>query len=415
MYKDLEHVKKKQTGFSRRFYLLVASGALSRTGTTAFSISIIWITLAITDSAFLAGLADGLYTLPLIFSFYFGAIIDRKGRKKGLMTASSLMRAAALMLVLGSFLTHHHLLIILLIYSCVIITGMMSDIQNSIRSAWTKSFLKEEQYQKGSSFYNGLASLAEGIGFAISGILLYFGYMFAVILLALISVSSVIPVVLIKENAVTAQKPEKWSVKKDMMEGIGFIRKNRSFIQLMVIMIFANFVIAMIGVGFTFTVEKILEIPAFYLSLIFVSLVVGIAAGSLPGSLIKGTLGAIVMPLLALIGVFFLFIAYIDNVLILSALVFFIGLSIGIINSVGETVILRKIPASMMARIMGALNTFALSATFLSGTFAGAIIEFLSVRSLFLIIGSATLFVAVMIIFMKDLSRERIEHTDTAT
>ena len=64
----------------------------------------------------------------------------------------------------------------------------------------------------------------------------------------------------------------------------------------------------------------------------------------------------------------------------------------------------------MMARIMGAFNTFALSATFLSGTIAGAIIEFFTIRSLFVIIGIASIVVAAMVIFMKDFSRERIEH-----
>ncbi len=410
MYNEEGQVKDTKIGFSNRFYMLVASGSVSRAGTTAFSVYILWITLAITGSALLAGLADGFYTFPLIFSFYFGALIDRKVRKKGIMAGAGLMRVGAIMLVLAAILIHEFLLVILLIYSGVIITGIMSDIQNSIRSAWIKAFLKEEQYQRGTSFLNALTSIAEGIGFAVSGIMIYFGYIEAVILLSLISVISLIPVVLIKEDSIAASDSVKWNVRKDMLEAVSFIRKSRSLLQLIILMIFANFVIAMIGIGFTFTVEKVLDVSAFYLSLIFVALFIGIASGSIPGGSIRGTLGPVVSSLLGVIGAIFIIVSYVDNALILASLVFGIGFSIGIINSTVQTVLIRKVPVTMMARIMGAFNTFALSATFLSGTIAGAIIEFFTIRSLFLIIGIASIVVAAMVIFMKDFSRERIEH-----
>ena len=410
MYKEKEHVGSKKVHLSKSFYLLVSSGSLSRAGTTAFSISILWITLALTNSALIAGLADGLFTFPLIFSFYFGAIIDRSERKKDIMVGSTLLRAGAVLLIFIAVLIHVFVLIILLIYFCVIITGTMSDIQNSVRSVWTKSFLNEGQYQRGTSLMNGSISLAEGVGYAISGILLYLGYMYAVILLASISLISLIPVILLKEKKQETDKTSERSVRKDMLEGISFIRKNRSLRQLIIIMIFANFVIAMIGIGFTFTVEEVFRIPAFYLSLIFIALSVGIAGGSIPGSLIRGSLGPVIVPLLAFAGVLFISIGYVNEVLVFAAMVFGIGFSIGIINSVAETVFIRKVPSGMMARISGAVNTFALSATFLSGTMAGVIIEFFTIRSLFLIIGTATIFAGILIIFMKDFYRERIDH-----
>jgi macrolide resistance protein len=409
MYKLNEDVKSAGKSLPRGFKLMVASGFTSRMGTTAFSISILWITLDLTNSALIAGLADGLFTLPLIFSFYFGALIDRSGKKKNIAIVSTLIRAGAIMLILMAILVHGYYLIIALIYSCVVVTGMMSDILNSIRSVWTKVFLKEEQYQKGTSLSSGFYSLAEGVGYALSGILLYFGYADTVFLLAAMFIISVIPIVFIKEKAGTVKITSETKIGAEILDGVRFIRKNRSLTQLIVMMIFANFVIAMIGIGFTFMIEKVLVLPAFYLSIIFIALSAGIGLGAIPGGYIRGTLGFVVVPLLALIGVVFISLIATHDVFILMGLVSIIGFAIGVINPVVGTVFIRKVPMEMMARIQGAVNTFALSATFLSGTIAGAIIQFTSINSLFIIIGTATVIVGIAFIFMRDLAGERIE------
>jgi len=409
MYKLSNDVKSAQKKLPRGFKLMVASGFTSRMATTAFSISILWITLDLTNSALIAGLADGLFTLPLIFSFYFGALIDRTGKKKNVAIISTLVRASAIMLILMAILVHGYFLIIALIYSCVAVTGMMSDILNSIRSVWTKIFLEEDQYQKGSSLSTGLYSVAEGIGYALSGVLLYFGYSDTVFLLAAMFIVSVIPIVFIKEKAGAGKTLNGTNIGADILEGVRFIRRSRSLTQLIIIMIFANFVIAMVGIGFTFLIEKVLILPAFFLSAIFIALSAGIGLGSIPGGYIRGTLGLVVAPLLSIIGVVFISLTGTRNVFILMGLVFIIGLAIGIINPVVETVFIRKVPMEMMARIQGAVNTFALSATFLSGTIAGTIIQFTSISSLFVIIGSATVIVGIASIFMRDLSGERIE------
>jgi MFS family permease len=409
MYKLSNDVKSAQKKLPRGFKLMVASGFTSRMATTAFSISILWITLDLTNSALIAGLADGLFTLPLIFSFYFGALIDRTGKKKNFAIISTLVRASAIMLILMAILVHGYFLIIALIYSCVVVTGMMSDILNSIRSVWTKIFLEEDQYQKGSSLSTGFYSVAEGIGYALSGILLFFGYSDTVFLLAAMFIVSVIPIVFIKEKAGAGKTINGTNIGADILEGVRFIRRSRSLTQLIIIMIFANFVIAMVGIGFTFMIEKVLILPAFFLSAIFIALSAGIGLGSIPGGYIRGTLGLVVAPLLSIIGVVFISLTGTRNVFILMGLVFIIGLAIGIINPVVETVFIRKVPMEMMARIQGAVNTFALSATFLSGTIAGTIIQFTSISSLFVIIGSATVIVGIASIFMRDLSGERIE------
>lgn len=409
MYNPSSDVKSTGKKLPRGFKLMVASGFTSRMGTTAFSISVLWITLDLTNSALFAGLADGLFTLPLIFSFFFGALIDRSRKKKNLAIISTLVRASAIMLILLAIMVHGYFLIIALIYSCVVVTGMMSDILNSIRSVWTKTFLEEEQYQKGTSLSTGFYSMAEGIGFALSGVLLYFGYWDTMFLLAAMFVISVIPIIFINEKADEGKTINVTNIGADILDGIRFIRRNRSLTQLIIIMIFANFVIAMVGIGFTFMIEKVLILPAFYLSAIFIALSAGIGLGAIPGGYVRGTLGVVVAPLLSIIGIVFISLIVTKNIFFLMVLVFIIGFAIGAINPAVGTVFIRKVPVEKMARIQGAVNTFALSATFLSGTIAGIIIQFTSINLLFVIIGIATVIVGIAFIFMRDLAGERIE------
>ena len=409
MYNPSSDVKSTGKKLPRGFKLMVASGFTSRMGTTAFSISVLWITLDLTNSALFARLADGLFTLPLIFSFFFGALIDRSRKKKNLAIISTLVRASAIMLILLAIMVHGYFLIIALIYSCVVVTGMMSDILNSIRSVWTKTFLEEEQYQKGTSLSTGFYSMAEGIGFALSGVLLYFGYWDTMFLLAEMFVISVIPIIFINEKADEGKTINVTNIGADILDGIRFIRRNRSLTQLIIIMIFANFVIAMVGIGFTFMIEKVLILPAFYLSAIFIALSAGIGLGAIPGGYVRGTLGVVVAPLLSIIGIVFISLIVTKNIFFLMVLVFIIGFAIGAINPAVGTVFIRKVPVEKMARIQGAVNTFALSATFLSGTIAGIIIQFTSINSLFVIIGIATVIVGIAFIFMRDLAGERIE------
>ncbi|MFG1519152.1 MAG: MFS transporter [Thermoplasmataceae archaeon] len=409
MYNSSNDVKVPRKKLSRGFKLMVASGFSSRMGITAFSISILWITLDLTNSPLIAGLADGLFTLPLIFSFYFGALIDRSGKRKNLAIISTLTRASAIFLILVAVLVHGFFLIIVLIYSCVVVTGMMSDIINSIRSVWTKKFLEEDQYQKGSSLSTGLYSVAGGIGYALSGIALYFDYSDAVFLLAAIFMTSVIPLVFIKEKVDAGKTISGSNIGADILEGIRFIGRNRSLTQLIILMIFANFVVAMVGIGFTFMIEKVLVLPAFYLSIVFIAVSTGIGLGAIPGGLVRGTLRIIVPPIFEIVGIVFILLIATRDVFIFIGLVFIMGFAIGVVNPVMDTVFIKKVPMEKMARIQGALNTFGLSATFLSGPIAGAIIELTSIDSLFLIIGTVTVILGILFIFMRELSGERIE------
>ncbi len=72
------------------------------------------------------------------------------------------------------------------------------------------------------------------------------------------------------------------------------------------------------------------------------------------------------------------------------------GVLIGMVNVLSETGALKVIKQEMMARAMGAISTFALTITFLSGGIGGALIGIFSMKLAFVIIGTTIAIVALL-------------------
>ena len=246
----------------------------------------------------------------------------------------------------------------------------------------------------------GIGSLAEMAGFIASGIFIYIGFLRGISALFVVLVASIIPIIFI------VQKPdrrERQSVKSDMKEGLKFLKETKILQQMIFLMIIANLAVAMMGIAFTVLVEEIFKLSSVYFSIVFVLVSLGIVLGSMPGSKVKGKLGVIIIPLLAVTGAMFVSIAFLHSIYLTYIPVVVIGFCVGMINPPAESVLIKRIPEEMMARSMGIVNTMAISVTFFSGTIGGLIIQFTSIFDLFLIIGSLVILSGFGMLFMKEL------------
>ena len=384
----------------KNFKLTVSNLAISRVGTSAFSLMILWITLQLTHIPAIAGLADGMFTLPLFFSFFVGSFVDRSRNKKMVAIIASVLRSVSIFLLFIAVSTHVLAVIVFFIFLCVVIMGFTSDISNSVRAIWEKVFLKEEEYQKGSAWMMGIGSLAEMVGFIASGIFIYIGFLRGISALFVVLAASIIPIIFI------IQKPdqrERQSVKSDMKEGLKFLKETKILQQMIFLMIIANLAVAMMGIAFTVLVEEIFKLNSVYFSIVFVLVSLGIVLGSIPGSKVKGKLGVIIIPLLIVTGAMFASIAFLHSIYLTYIPVVVIGFCVGMINPPAESVLIKRIPEEMMARTIGIVNTMGVSVTFFSGTIGGLIIQFTSIFYLFLIIGALVILSGLGIFFMKEL------------
>jgi hypothetical protein len=95
--------------------------------------------------------------------------------------------------------------------------------------------------------------------------------------------------------------------------------------------------------------------------------------------------------------------SFLKNIYLIGILVLAGGFIIEITNVFFRYTLLKKIPRDLIARIMGAFNTFGLSATAMSGVVAGTIIQIVGVRYSLLIIGSVLLVISPLAIIFKEL------------
>jgi MFS family permease len=364
--------------------MMITGGTISRAGTSAFALMILWISLKLTGVPLIAGLADGLFSAPLFLSFIVGTMIDRTTHKKWIAVVSALCKAFSILLLYLAVLLNFFYSTVFLIFLCVLALGFATDVNNAVRSSWTKTFLSESDYKKGSAQINILESIAQLTGYAISGVFLYIGLVRGIYALVLIFLLAALPILLIKTGLHETNAPEK---KDGLMEGIAFLKGTRILQQIIFIGMLANIAIAMLGIGFTVLIQKDLKLPALYFSLIFIAISLGIIAGSVLSSRVKGKLGNIVFMSLLLISLSLFSLTLVHSVYLMYAPVFLAGFGVGLVNTPAQTALLREIPENMIARSMGLFNMLALSGTFLSGTIGALVIELSSVRVLFALMG----------------------------
>ncbi|MGC8631625.1 MAG: MFS transporter [Thermoprotei archaeon] len=387
--------------FSKGFKLTIANAGISRLGTSAFDLMILWIVLEVTHSAFLAGLGEGLLSLPLFFSFILGALIDKMSHKKLMALVAGLVRAGSLAAVILSLLVGSAFALIASIYLSALVIGFTSDIMNSVRATWTKEFLSEAQYKSGSSISSSISTLFDAAGYTLSGLILSIDYLNAFLILIAIFLVATAPLLLINEGK-TLEVP--FSPLESMKEGLAFIRGHKAIAEAMIAAVIINLVFGMSGVMFAALVQIRFKLPAYYMSILIISVMAGALIGSAGASKIRGRLGYIASSSVAVAGASSLAMGFSSSALIdvLPALI--MGIAVGVLTVAMTTAFLKIVPYDMMARVQGGFNTFTLAVTFASGALGGALVALIGARGSFMFVGVFVLISSVLWLGFKDLS-----------
>ncbi len=390
--KNLKNNGKERIG--RNFRLVTINTGLSTVGTSAFSLAIIWITLSVTGSPVISGFADGMGALPLFLSFAFGAYIDSMVSKRNIAIISSVLRAIVILGLLVAIMSSSLFLEIVSIYSVAFVVGLTSDILNSARASWTKQFLTDEQYQRGSALMQSVTSLAQAQGFVGAGMLILLGLEFAVYSFAIILAISALPLFFLKNESAKFISSEK-SISSSIASGLKFIFSSNSLRAIKLLSLVSNLAFGTLGILMAFEVDEKFSLPAIYFTAFFLSLTLGIFAGSALGSKAKGKVGPYTVVMLLLVGAALALIGFLQNMLLAYPISFSIGFILGVTNVLIMTAMVKIVNQEMMGRTMGAINTFAISMTFLSGAIGGVLIRFLTVSGAFYFIGAVLALTAI--------------------
>lgn len=381
--------------------MLILNNSISFAGLSGFSLAIVWITLAITNSAVLSGFADGMSALPLFLSFAFGAYVDRLASKRNLAILVSVARVVTILVLFIAVEYDSLFLAVASIYSVAFVIGLTTDVMDSISSTWTKQFLTEDTYLKGTSRLKSATSLAQGTGYAISGAIILLGIAPAIIAFAILFAISTLPLFLVS-NDHTEDVSMETRIQSSMMNGIRYIFGDGRLKAMILITLVVNLAFGMAGLFFAVLVQDSFSLPAIYYTTLYLSLTAGIFMGSIIGGKVSGKLGFYTIVTLAPIGLLLFLIGSMNSIFLDYPLAFLIGLAIGVINVKVTAALVKFVEQTMMARVMGAVKTFAISLTFVSGAIGGVLLRFFGLSHSFYIVGGIILVSAFIPLVFKD-------------
>lgn len=405
---QIEGSKTARIPFSRNFKLIVLNSGISRTGTSGFQLAILWIALFITKSPILAGLADGMSALPLLMSFLFGALVDKLPSKKALAIFISVVRVLSIFALFLSVAYSNIIIETLSIYFVAFVIGMSTDILNSVRSTWGKQFLGEAQYQSGTSIAQSVSAIAEGVGYGISGVLILLGIQYAVYSFSLIFAVSIIPLAIIRNDKTDVTSREK-NLQSAMMMGLKAIFGDSRLRALIIIVLAINLAMGTFGIFVVYLVEDHFHLSAIYYTTLALSVVLGTFIGAVIGSKARGKIGHYSIGSIFPIALMLVAMGNINSIIPDYAITLAIGVLIGLINVVVGTAIMRIVEQEMMARVSGAINTFGVSLTFISGAIGGVLIQLLSLRGAFMLIGVILAAVSFLPLLFSDFYNIRVD------
>lgn len=403
----VEGISKRKEPIGRNFRMVVLNSSLSTFGSAGFGVAILWLTLIITKSPVISGVADGMGALPMLFSFVAGAYIDRLPSKKRFALAISVARVLSIPALFVAEYSASLFLETAAIYIVAFMIGLGTDIINSTGSSWTKQFLSESQYTRGSSLMQSATAFAQSLSFVAAGVIILFGLQFTILSFSAIFAISAIPILFIRGDRLEIP-PSESSMQSSLMNGVKYLFRDSRLRAVVILSLAVNLAFGAVGIFFAVLVEQQFALSAIYFTLLFAALTAGIVVGSVLGSMAKGKIGGYAITTILAIGISMALFGQIGNIYLDYPVSAFIGLMIGLVNVVLMSAMMKIVDQEMMARVMGGIKTFAVSLTFLSGAIGGILIRLFTLSGAFMVIGIILVATSAVPVFFRDFYRTTV-------
>ena len=397
---------------SRRLpaYAFFTGSAISYTGDMLTLLAIPWFVLLTTGSVAQTVITAFFSTLPAVFSAFFGStIIDRLGYKR---TS-----------VIGDIASGITVMLIPLLYSTVglafwqllalvFLGGLLKSPGVTARSSMVPDLaeMASMRLERANALWDGVQRISGFIGAPVAGVLI------AIIgtsnLLWLDAASFAISAILISlavpsTPPVISKNEEQQSNLVRLLEGVRFIWHDTLILSIVVTVMITNLLD-----GAFFSVIEPAYIKQVFHSAVPLGLVVAALGGaSFVGTLIYGTIGHR-LPRRWTLGICFtiagsthILIFLIPVLPLLIGWQIIVGLLIGPINPLLDTVMQERLPANMRARVFGAVSAGVLAGIPL-GTFAGGYVAaWIGLRMTILLIGGIYLFTTLSLLINPALKK----------
>lgn len=389
-----------------RSYLFFWSGQLvSLLGSSVAQFVIIWWITLETGSALYLSIAAFLGLVPMVILTPFaGVLVDRWSRKALIGIADFLQALATVVLILLFWLSSVSIWQVLVLLT---LRGIFQAFHSPAVSAIVPLMVPKAKLSR----INGLNYLFTGavtlIGPVVAALLLGFWKIHQILWIdAITFIVAVIPLLIITIPSVR-KKQDKSSFKKDLGEGLAFIKNGRGFLPLLMVATVLNFLLTPLSTLLPYYVKFDHFGEASDLAIVMAFFQGGILAGGLLMSVIKGFKKKMVATTSS---IYIIFLGYALVALTPTGIFWLMAIGglimafcVPVANVSTQTIIQTVVPMKMQGRVNSVTMALASAATPVGMILSGVIVEFTRTANLFLGCSGLGILVLTLSWFLTDI------------
>ena len=396
---------------NRNFLLLWSGQFVSQMGDRLYYIAFPWLVYGATDSALSTGIALALYTLPyLLFGMFAGVIIDRFDKRR-VMLAAEILRTAIVLLVPVAA-AYALWSVFVLSFAVASLTVIFDPAKLSL----LPDLVTERQLMRANSFLASAETLTEVLGYAGAGFLLATVSTTTAFRVDAVTffVSAVTLVLMSYRRPTRAAERAARSFSRELREGFAYIRHHTGLLANTMLAVFIALGLgAALPLTFFLAVTVLgngdqtgeLDFGIASFGIFEAAIAVGYLTGSLVVAGLAGRLrvGRAIIAGFAVTGAGMAAVAAANRVWI-AAVIFAV---IGAANAGGliaiDTYVQRVVPEHVRGRVWGSRFMLTQGAYAVSVLAAGALLNLVGPRTLFVVAGLVVAVPALVAVFVPTL------------
>jgi len=353
---------------NRNFLLLLQGQMISRIGTQVSTIAMLFWLKHATESPPLMGMMAMLSGLAaVLFGPIGGAVADRHSRRSILIICDLVSGFAVISLAfLMLFTPAAKAWILVWIFAVSIVLSTVNSFLTPAISASTADLVPTNSVAGATSMVRASFQISTLLGQGIGGILFRtLGAPLAILIdgatylcAALSKYFIVIPQTLSEKNGNWYERVHEF--KKEIRDGLTYVRANRGMTQLLLVVTFLNFVMSPILVLLPFYVEDHLKLHPDWFGYLLTALGVGSLMGFLSAGVfpVRGKVRvAMIMACMLVASVLTGLLGYVKTPAIVAAAIVGIGIASGFLNISVMTIVQITTPSEIRGRVFGLLAT----------------------------------------------------------
>lgn len=391
---------------------LLSANAISLSGNALTALAIPWFVLATTGSASKTGLVAFTQMLPTVLAaFLGGALVDRVGPKTMSVLADL---ASGITVGLVPLLYHTVGLTFWQLLILVFLGALLDTPGNTAREALLPELVQRAgaSLERANGAMQTIQSFSGLVGPAMAGVLIAHIGASNVLWVdaATFAVSAFIISTLVP--AIPAHQREPRRYHDEVLDGFRFLRQDRLLLTIMITAAILNFV----GPPTFTVVMPVFARQEFGSAQALGIILAGFGAGSLLGGAAFGMVGSRLprrvtsIALLGLSSAAIAGMAWLPPVAVSTVLTSLFGFAVGSVNPLVYTLLQERVPPELRGRIFGTVLGVALLAAPAGMLVAGASVQALGVRTVFLAVAAVQVLVTLSMLFqpaLKEMDRPR--------